>query len=63
MKELHLEDAETTPSDAVDDARVEGANRPLRQIPPFGYLLTSAPLEDDDLPTRKPSRLLRTADI
>lgn len=31
----------------------------LTQVPSFGWLLTNAPLEDDDLPNRKPGRLLR----
>ncbi|MBB5574364.1 MULTISPECIES: type II toxin-antitoxin system Phd/YefM family antitoxin [Rhizobium] len=35
----------------------------LKQVPSFGWLLTNAPLEDDDLPARKPGRLLRDDDI
>ncbi|MGV1757015.1 type II toxin-antitoxin system Phd/YefM family antitoxin [Rhizobium sp. A22-96] len=35
----------------------------LKQVPSFGWLLTNAPLEDDDLPARKPGRSLRDADI
>ena len=35
----------------------------LKQVPSFGWLLTNAPLEDDDLPVRKPGRLLRDNDI
>ncbi|AYG68570.1 MULTISPECIES: type II toxin-antitoxin system Phd/YefM family antitoxin [unclassified Rhizobium] len=35
----------------------------LKQVPSFGWLLTNAPLEDDDLPVRKPGRLLRDDDI
>lgn len=35
----------------------------LKQVPSFGWLLTNAPLEDDDLPVRKPGRLLRGDDI
>ena len=35
----------------------------LKQVPSFGWLLTNAPLEDNDLPVRKPGRLLRDDDI
>ncbi|MEF0941103.1 type II toxin-antitoxin system Phd/YefM family antitoxin [Rhizobium sp. BR 362] len=35
----------------------------LTQVPSFGWLLTNAPLEDDDLPVRKPGRLLRDDDL
>lgn len=35
----------------------------LKQVPSFGWLLGHAPLEDADLPARKPARLLGDNDI
>jgi prevent-host-death family protein len=35
----------------------------LRQVPSFGWLLANAPLEDDDLPVRKPARTTVSTDV
>jgi antitoxin Phd len=34
----------------------------LSRVPSLGWLLTNSPLDDGDLPSRKPARALREAD-
>lgn len=40
-----------------------GEYQKLKKVPSFGWLLANAPLEDDDLPERKPGRSLRDNDF
>ena len=79
MKEIQLEDAKATLSDVIDDAVggnasiiVHRGKRAAVLIsyeeyqklkPGLGWQLTNAPLEDGDLPVRKPGRSLRSDDF
>lgn len=79
MREIQLEDAEATLSDLIDDALAGNGSVIVHRgkhtavlisyeeyqklTSSIGWQLANAPLEDSDLPVRKPGRQLRSDDF